>query len=453
MGIWSPKQIGKLIIIYPIRPLSPADNRYLGVKTLGKDFSGASWDQKIPKVVVTCEDVSDPSKSLEKVTEGTLLDENSESYPTSESAIMLPNIFGGLEKEYLGIPKVDKKVKASREFEIKSAYDALRMINEDLLKSFGDCELNYRKWIIGTLASNSLSGNPIHKYLQNLKKFGESGNDGSYTSEVARVIDNLDCWERVEKVRVSAGVSYAGRRAEEIVSAGGWGGINSPALLPNFHHYIASISGELFEAHLESYKQIRYIVSTYLDVTHKIGLPEDLRETFVDKLLTKSLNDTWLAVLQEHNIKQLTPWIMKYFLWDERRFIISCTSQKGAYRHQIKPVSKSVPNLGESGIHEITDDLVLNYIFAAKSDQVWLSLFCVEAAGYRPVEAYYPPVPTTTRSVGCTASKFSLEYDSFVIDDKTMAKSSRPSTAGTVQSPDRFGLPKVSDVDKYNICF
>ena len=76
--------------------------------------------------------------------------------------------------------------------------------------------------------------------------------------------------------------------------------------------------------------------------------------------------------------------------------------------------------------------------------QVWLSLFALEVSGYRPAEVYFPPMPTTTKSVGCSCDEESLYYDKFGNKD-TREKGARPKS--TLMTESQANLPTVS----YNI--
>ena len=75
--------------------------------------------------------------------------------------------------------------------------------------------------------------------------------------------------------------------------------------------------------------------------------------------------------------------------------------------------------------------------------QVWLSLFALEVSSYRPAEIYFPPMPTTTRSVGCFCDEEALMYDEFD-SGENRDKNLRPKS--TLMTESQANLPVVSYV-------
>lgn len=71
---------------------------------------------------------------------------------------------------------------------------------------------------------------------------------------------------------------------------------------------------------------------------------------------------------------------------------------------------------------------------------MWLSLFALEVSGYRPAEVYFPPMPTTTKTVGCSVDEDALCYDRFGNMD-TRDKGVRPKSILMTES--QANLPTV----------
>ena len=263
-------------------------------------------------------------------------------------------------------------------------YLLLELVNPDLITRPTIEQLNTRKWILGALAASCLIGNPLKDFLSSYcytnkaeseKKESEDEEDEKASahqdqSEVA--LNNLDCWQRIERIRSTAGTSHAGRRAEEITNAGGWGGLDSPHLLPNFHYYLASLSGDLLEAHLEPYIEMRFIAKTYLDTPEKLNIDIEVMVVLREMFKSRSVNDSWFALLQEHNFTVLKEHVLKYLLWDDKMMLLNCAPSKHTTcRHRVRKTALSATAVDENALsEEVERDLTNQFIFAPKSEGV-----------------------------------------------------------------------------------
>ncbi|KAL5262807.1 hypothetical protein ACHWQZ_G008261 [Mnemiopsis leidyi] len=346
-------------------------------------------------------------------------------------------------------------------------YLLLEIVNPELLSRPTNDQLNTRKWILGALAASCLAGNPLKDFLSSfsythkkkVKKvklvINEEGGDeekeeeeeeeeeDSLTDQAEVALNNLDCWQRIERIRSTSGTSHAGRRAEEIVNAGGWGGLEAPRLLPNYHYYLASLSGDLLESHLEPYIEIKFISKHYLRSPEKLGIDVEVMVILREMLKSQYVNDSWFALLQEHNFTMLREHVLKFFLWDDKRMLVNCAPSKQICKHRVVRTSVSANLVADDAFsQEMERDLTNQFIFAPKSDQVWLSLFALEVSSYRPAEVYFPPMPTTTRSVGCFCDEDALMYEEFD-SGENRDKNLRPKS--TLMTESQANLPVLDD--------
>ena len=277
-------------------------------------------------------------------------------------------------------------------------YLLLEIVNPDLLTRPTNDQLNTRKWILGALAASCLAGNPLKDFLSSfsythkvkIKKVKEESSDDegseedkgeedgeeevegdNLTDQAEVALNNLDCWQRIERIRSTSGTSHAGRRAEEITNAGGWGGLEAPPLLPNFHYYLASLSGDLLESHLEPYIEMKFISKHYLSSPEKLGIDFEVMIILREMLKSQFVNDSWFALLQEHNFTVLKEHVLKFFLWDDKRMLVNCAPSKQICKHRVVTTSMS-DNLvaNDAFSEEMERDLTNQFIFAPKSDQV-----------------------------------------------------------------------------------
>ena len=248
-------------------------------------------------------------------------------------------------------------------------YTLLEKVNPELSRNVSVEQMNTRKWILGALASNALAGKPIKNYLTHY--CSQVGVNKGPSGSVALAINNLDCWERIERIRATSGVSYGGRRADEITNAGGWGGLGACKLLPTYHYYLASLSGKLFEAHLEPVKDTRFISKHYLKDPEKLGMSEEVMNILRDNLNSQTVDDSWFALLQEHNLTKLKEHIMRYFVWEDERLLLNCAPSKEQCRMRVALKSKSVSSIEHDAFDSgIERDLTNQYIFSPRSDEV-----------------------------------------------------------------------------------
>lgn len=327
-------------------------------------------------------------------------------------------------------------------------YILLKKVNPQLTEEMSTDELNVRKWVLGALAANALSGQPMKDYLMLFQVIdGTDDCAEDYPEHILLALNNLDCWVRIERIRATSSSSYGGRRADEIVQAGGWGGIESPRLLPSYHHYLASISGQALETHLQPFRETKFIIKNYLCDCEKLQIDDEVRLVLIEMLKTYTVNDSWFALLQEHCIERLSKWVMKFFAFDDARLMMACTSAKTSCKHSIIGESRSVSHIqSEAFDPEVAKDLMYQYIYSPKSEKVWLSLFAIEVASYRPAEVYFPPVPSTTRSMGCTCLGNGLGR--LVGEPKDRAKHLRPNS--TKMKECHSNLPRVIQFSQFS---
>ena len=286
---------------------------------------------------------------------------NTAELPTSHTDILTPNTDDAPDVTSC-TSQVTKRL---------DPYSLLEEVNPELLQGMSVEQLNTRKWILGALASNALAGRPIKDYLTEYCSRYKDYTDWTYSDYVARALNNLDCWERIERTRATSGVSYGGKRADEISNAGGWGGLGGCSLLPTYHHYMASISGDLLEAHLEPVKDTRYIVKYYLSDPHKLGMTEEMMKIFRENLGSQKVDDSWFALLQEHNLKQLKDCIMRYFVWEDERLLLNCAPSKEKCQGRGDLESKSLSSIQHEAFDPAMErDLTNQYIFSPRSDEV-----------------------------------------------------------------------------------
>lgn len=281
-------------------------------------------------------------------------------------------------------PNPDKTEEADT---IWDPYLLLELVNPELLTQPTTDQLNTRKWVLGALAASSLAGNPLKDYLSlychTPTAPSETEDDGlveeaevneeevQRRSEMEVALNNLDCWQRIERIRSTSGTSHAGRRAEEITNAGGWGGLACPRLLPNFHFYLATLSGDLLEAHLEPYVEMKFIAKHYLSSPDKLGMDVELMVILREMLKSPSVNDSWFALLQEHNFTVLRTHVLQYFVWDDRRMRVNCAPEKHTCKHRVVQTSLSASTVNRDAFNEeVEKDLTDQFVFAPRSEQV-----------------------------------------------------------------------------------
>eukprot|EP00116_Pleurobrachia_bachei_P001330 sb/3461592/ len=318
-------------------------------------------------------------------------------------------------------------------------YRLLGKVNKTLLSPMKPEQLNTRKWLLGAVAANCLAGRPIQDYLN----YHCSTSTGETADSVGVVLRALDCWERIERIRATASASYGGRRAEEITNAGGWAGLDAPRLLPTYHHYLASLSGDILEVHLEPYKETRFIAREYLATEGALQMCDEVRGVLQEMMRGGNVADTWLALLQEHCLALCQTWVVRYFVWQDDRLKVNCAPSKEQRQYPLSRVhSRSASCIqGNDAFDDvIVTDLTAQYSFAPRSEQVWLSLFALEVASYRPAEVYYPPVPTTTQSIGVSCREDDL-HNRGIVGEK-LDKNLRPRSGLMTES--QANLPRVS---------
>ena len=152
------------------------------------------------------------------------------------------------------------------------------------------------------------------------------------------------------------------------------------------------------------------------------------------------VDDSWYALLQEHNLTKLKDRVLKFFVWDDNRLLLNCAPSKEVCRHRLRTASLSASSLQHKAFdEEVSRDLTNQYIFSPRSEIVWLSLFAIEVASYRPSEVYFPPIPTTTKSIGCSCTEDSISKGSF--ESQMGSKGARPRS--TLMTESQADLPRV----------
>ena len=165
----------------------------------------------LPTVVET----QDIPKDIPKLT--TVVEQPSDTLPVLVSTptpapkpmtlaplLVLPTLsrsgVGGLQASTTSTASLSTE--ASLEGEEWDPYMLLERVNPALQEPLSDEQMNTRKWILGALAANALAGKPIKDYLETFQSY--SGNHGYANlrpKEINVAINNLDCWERIERIR------------------------------------------------------------------------------------------------------------------------------------------------------------------------------------------------------------------------------------------------------------
>ncbi|XP_063680163.1 uncharacterized protein LOC134815549 [Bolinopsis microptera] len=188
---------------------------------------------------------------------------------------------------------------------------------------------------------------------------------------------------------------------------------------------------------------MRFIAKNYLDTPDKLDIDIEVMVVLREMFKSRNVNDSWFALLQEHNFTVLREHVLKYILWDDKRMLLNCAPSKHTTcRHRVRKTALSATAVDEDALsEEVERDLTNQFIFAPKSEGVWLSLFALEVSGYRPAEVYFPPMQTTTKSIGCCCDEESLSYDKF--DMKDRRGGIRPRS--TLMTESQANLPTLQD--------